>query len=283
MPKQTRAQRNRCGDLGHVEVEEKSIDDEKEELSDGSPAKLPFKWDILDEKLADLKEGLATKECIDALRKIIEGQNEKIEILEAKIVLMENYTKRLEANEARTVEQAKKIEELEQRTEELEQRSDDVEQYQRRLCLRFYGVELEGADGMRESGEKCLEKVKKMIKDDLKVTVPAQVFDRAHRIGAVREDPATKKKYQPVIVRFTTWQHRTQVYRARKSTKKFQVRLDLTRKRAKLLGRANEQLKARAGCYALADVNCRLSVKLEDGYHFFDTEDELFDLLTGDQ
>ena len=266
-----------------MEVEENSSDDEKEELSDGSPATLPFKWDILDEKLADLKEGLATKECIDALHKIIEGQNEKIEILEAKILLMENYTKRLEANEARTVEQAKKIEELEQRTEELEQRSDDVEQYQRRLCLRFYGVELEGADGMRESGEKCLEKVKKMIKDDLKVTVPAQVFDRAHRIGAVREDPATKKKYQPIIVRFTTWQHRTQVYRARKSTKKFQVRLDLTRKRAKLLGRANEQLKARAGCYALADVNCRLSVKLEDGYHFFDTEDELFDLLTGDQ
>ena len=134
---------------------------------------------------------------------------------------------------------------------------------------------MKGADDKRESSEKCLEKVKKMIKDDLKVTVPDQLFDRAHRIGAVGEDPSTKKKYQPIIVRFKTWQHRTQVYRARKSTKKFQVRLDLTRKRAKLLGKPNEQLKARAGCYALADVNCRLSVKLEDDYHFFDTEDEL--------
>ncbi len=56
---------------------------------------------------------------------------------------MENYTKRLEENEARAKEQAKKIEYLEKRTEELEQRADDVEQYQRRLCLRFYGVELE--------------------------------------------------------------------------------------------------------------------------------------------
>ena len=43
-----------------------------------------------------------------------------------------------------------------------------------------------------------------MIKDDLKVTIPAQVFDRAHRIGDVRKDPATNKKYQPIIVRFTT-------------------------------------------------------------------------------
>ena len=162
MPKQTRAQRNRCGDLGHVEVEDNSSDDEKEELSDGSPPDTsPFKWDILDEKLADLKEDLATKECIDTLRKVIEGQNEKIEILEAKIVLMENYTKRLEANEARTEEQAKKIEELEQRTEELEQRSDDVEQYQRRLCLRFYGIELESADGERETGENALRKLRR--------------------------------------------------------------------------------------------------------------------------
>ena len=76
-------------------------------------------------------------------------------------MLMENYTKRLEANETRMEEQVKKIEELEQRTEELEQRSEDVEQYQRRLCLRFYGVELESADGVRESGEKCLEEVKR--------------------------------------------------------------------------------------------------------------------------
>ena len=43
-----------------------------------------------------------------------------------------------------------------------------------------------------------------MIKDDLKVTIPAQVFDRAHRVGDVWEDPATKKKYQLIIVRFTT-------------------------------------------------------------------------------
>ncbi len=149
--------------------------------------------------------------------------------------------------------------------------------------LTFLWSRVGGADGgMRESGEKCFEKVKKMVKDDLKVTVPAQIFDRAHRIGEVREDPATKKKYQPIIVRFTTWWHRTQVYRARKSTKKFQVRLDLTRKRAKLLAKANEKLKTRPDCYALADINCRLSVKLEDGYSFFNSEDELDELLTGD-
>ena len=119
-----------------------------------------------------------------------------------------------------------------------------MEQYQKRLTLRFYGIELEGEG---ESGEKCLEKVQSMMKDDLKMTVPAQVFDREHRIGNVREDPTTKKKCQPIIVRFTMWRHRAQVYRARKSTDKFQVRLDLATKRAKLLGKANEQLKSQGG------------------------------------
>ena len=103
---------NRRGDLGHMEVKDSSCGDEKEELPDVSPATLLFKWDILDQKLAKLKEDLATKECIDALHKVAEGQNIKIEILEAKIVLMENYTKRLEVNETRTEEQAKKIEVL---------------------------------------------------------------------------------------------------------------------------------------------------------------------------
>ena len=33
-----------------------------------------------------------------------------------------------------------------------------------------------------------------------------------------------------IIVRFTTWQHRTIVYRARKNCPKYKIRLDLTKK-----------------------------------------------------
>ena len=229
--------------------------------------------DLFDEKLADLKKDLATKDCILALHETIQDQHNKIQELEAKVVLLEKYIDRIEVNEGR-------IQEHEERIAKLELCGDEAEQYQRRLCLRIYGVELKDeSDG--ESGEKCLKNVKKMFKQDLKVDIPDLAIDRAHRIGSVVEDPSTKKRYRPIIVRFTTWRHRTAVYRARKATNKFQVRMDLTHRRLKLLAKANDVLKdeGKTGCFAMADVNCRLTVKLDDGFHFFKTEDEFMDLL----
>ena len=76
-----------------------------------------------------------------------------------------------------------------------------------------------------------------MLKQDLKVDIPDVAIDRANRIGLVVEDSSTKKRYHPIIVRFTTWRHRTAVYRARKATNKLQVRMDLTKRRLKLLAK----------------------------------------------
>ena len=80
------------------------------------------------------------------------------------------------------------------------------------------------------------------------------------------------KTYQSIIVRFTTWRHRTSVFRARKNTRKVRIKLDLTRKRVKLLEQANGMLDETDGFFAMADVNCRLCVKLDDGFHYFETE-----------
>ena len=97
--------------------------------------------DLLDEKLADLKKDLATKIC-----------------------LLERYVDRIEANEGR-------IRENEKRIKKLEQYGDEAEQYQRRLIVRIYGVEIkEELSG--ESGNKCLKNVKNMLKQDLKVDIP---------------------------------------------------------------------------------------------------------------
>ena len=57
--------------------------------------------------------------------------------------------------------------------------------------------------------------MKKMLKQDLKMDIPDLAIDRAHRIGSVVEGPSTKKTYRHIIVRFTTWRHRTAVYRTR--------------------------------------------------------------------
>ena len=82
-------------------------------------------------------------------------------------------------------------------------------------------------------------------------------------------------------MRFTTWRHRTQVYRARKDSKKFNVRLDITKRRLDLIDKANTMLEddGRNDCFAFADINCHNCLKLEDCFHFFETEEDLMEIL----
>ncbi len=110
-----------------------------------------------------------------------------------------------------------------------------------------------------------------MFEEDLDVNIPSLAIDRADRIGPVEENLNTRKRYRPIILRFTSWRHRTAVYRARKAPNKFQVRLDLTCKRLKLSEKANDIMKnkGRTGCFAMVDVNCRLSATLEGSFLFF--------------
>ncbi len=93
--------------------------------------------------------------------------------------------------------------EHENRLAKIEQYCDEAEQYQRRLRLRIYGVELtDGKDG--KSGEECLKKVQEMFEEDLDVNIPPLAIDKAHRIGPAKKNPNTKKRCRPIIVRFTS-------------------------------------------------------------------------------
>lgn len=224
---------------------------------------------VVEGKLANL----ATKECIEGLRQTVVDQNLRIQELEAKIILLEKYIEKTDKLERDYDE----IPELRDRIEDLELRCDDNEQYHRRLCLRFNGMELK--EGRNESGEECLKKIKKVLKDELKVDIPDVVIDRAHRIGPVKEDPTSKKKFQSIIVRFTTWRHRTLAYRARKKTKQVRVRLDLTRRKVKLLEKANTWLEDNDENFAFADINCRLCLRFEGDFHYFNDENELKELI----
>ena len=167
---------------------------------------------------------------------------------------------------------------MEKLIENLQEENDDSQQYQRQLCLRIGGVELtKGSNG--ESGEECLKIVKKIFKE-LNVSVPDTVIDRAHRIGKTKEYRG--KRYRQIIIRFTTWRHRTAVYRARKKSSKYKIWLDLTKRRLKTLDEANSILEAEEksdDCFAFADVNCRLCVKLDGEFHYFGNLDELRSLV----
>ena len=132
-------------------------------------------------------------------------------------------------------------------------RKEKLEQYGRRLCLRIDGL----STVQNESSDDVLELTKSLFKE-AKVAVPDNVLDRAHRIGPSYKDKITSKKCKSIIVRFTTFRHRTLFYRARKNLKSgFKVKLDLTKSRFNLLKKANDHVKeipAISFCYE--DVNC---------------------------
>lgn len=249
----SRGARRAKKDTVAVGQEETSALTEKHE--EETSAALTEEWfeNILDKKLAELKKDLATKACIESLQAKIVAQDMKIAMLEANAIIMQKYMDRLERGR------------------------DEIEQYQRRLCLRINGIELERG-GANESGDKCLEKVKKVFKE-LSVDVPDLVLDRAHRIGQFTEKNG--KRYRPMIVRFTTWRHRTAVYRARKNSQKYKIHLDVTKNRLQLIDRANDMLKniKEEGSFAFADINCRTCLKMDDKYHYFESEEDLSQIL----
>ena len=138
-----------------------------------------------DSKFNQLYENMATKSCVDKLLNIIDGQQKRMDELESKVSIMNSLITQLKNN------------------------CDDQEQYQHRLCLRINGIP---APPIRqnESGEECLKKIKELLKDQLELDIPGVAIDRAHRTEGPKV--VAGKRYRQVIVRFTMWRHRTEVY-----------------------------------------------------------------------
>ena len=102
-----------------------------------------------------------------------------------------------------------------------------------------------------------------------KAEILESFLERAHRIGPTYTDNNTGKKMQSIIVRFTTFRHRTLLHASRKNIKSgARIRLDLTKDRYNLLVSARKRVN---NCpevsYVYADINCTLKVKLADESH----------------
>ena len=108
-------------------------------------------------------------------------------------------------------------------------------------------------------------------------------IDRAHRVGPKR-DRAGNPTERAMIVRFTSWRSRTQVYTKRKKDgqnngARFYV--DLTKRRADLRKTAVEKTRGNAKVkFAYADVNNNICLLLVDGKKkVFNSEQELDAIL----
>ena len=84
-----------------------------------------------------------------------------------------------------------------------------------------------------------------------------------------------------MIIKFTTWRHRTAVYRARKNNPNVGIRLDLTKKRVDILDTVRDLSKNNANIdFVFADVNCSLCFRLTNSkFVYFRTVEEAEKIL----
>ena len=209
-------------------------------------------FDILFEKLEKLEEKVATKECISSLMKIINEQKETIARMEDKIAVLESHIDHLVIA------------------------NDEVEQYQRRLCLRINGIDLPSDGDDRETSDECLDNVQGVF-EELGLSIPPNVIDRAHRVG--KEIVVKGKRVRSMIVRLTTFRHRTMIFRARKNSDKYKIKLDLTKRRLTLLKNVNKKLEEKSDSFAFCDLNCRPCWYDRGNYRYFNDENSFDKLL----
>ena len=140
----------------------------------------------------------------------------------------------------------------------LERRLDDLEQYGRRTSLRISGI----ASGENETAEHCLEKVKEEIQK-VAPELHDGHFDRAHRVGKVREDG----KERLIIVKFTSFWARTWAYRRRvREEGKPRFYLDHTQRRFKLKKFAEDNVKTVPSVdFVFTDINSNLTIRFKNG------------------
>ena len=110
--------------------------------------------------------------------------------------------------------------------------------------------------------------------------IPDNVIDRAHRIGAGKDGgPAA------IIVKFTTWRHRTLLYRERaKITKNIGITLslDITRDNIIMMDKVKDIAKELNApiAYVFCDINCQPTIKISDSQFMrFDTVEEATKIL----
>ena len=134
-----------------------------------------------------------------------------------------------------------KIDSLENTVEDLQYKLDEYEQYSRQEALRFSGI--------KENDDENTDNIITTICNNvLKVDPPLQPSDiaRSHRSG----DPK-KIKNRQILVKFTTYNIRDKVIRARKKLKEFNkdeneniyINEDLTKTRAQLAYKARMMKK----------------------------------------
>ena len=152
------------------------------------------------------------------------------------------------------------LHELQKHVIKLEHDHDDLEQHGRCLCVRLENIPVE----KDEKADKVFSKAENILKESYP-NLSGDCTDRAHRIGRDYKCHKTNKACHSVIVRFTSFKHRTSIYRNGNILKDVRVKLDLKKKRYSILMSARSIVDGKQDVnYVFADINCRLKVVFKD-------------------
>ena len=100
--------------------------------------------------------------------------------------------------------------------------------------------------------------------------IPDLVIDRALRIGKEYRDKRSNLSSKRIIVRFSTFRHRTIFYRNRNKLKKAKIKIDLTKRRFDIYTDAINSVKNYSKVnFVMADFNCRIKVVFTNGKSYF--------------
>jgi len=222
--------------------------------------------EIMDKKLSEFAESLASKEGIDQLKSLFRELNVKIEQQNNEIISLKNdmndQNNKISTLENKVGVLEDKVGVLTASISALKAQSDNQEQYSRRYCLRIQGID----QAQYERGVDCVTKVIEVCKN-LNINIEEKDIDRAHRVG---------KDRKTMIVKFFSFPKRTSVYKARKNSNDSNggIRIPIGSSMVEYSPSVREITDNCPVDFVFADINCNLVAKLKNNkYTFFDNLD----------
>ena len=158
---------------------------------------------VLKAYLDDKIDKLASSESISDIKALVQEQSNLILKLTETVNSQKERIGKLEES---LTECENSLEVSKIVSSRLVKKCDDLKQYGGRLCPRI--LDVDGDDS--ETSDDVFDKYKELF-NNFELDIPEACIDRAHRIGK-----KTPGRIRPIIVRFTTWRHRTMAYRKRK-------------------------------------------------------------------
>ena len=141
-------------------------------------------------------------------------------------VALEKEIKKREELESTVCMLPEHVKNYQEQKNELKASQNELEQYGRQLCIRNHGVPV----AENETSNNVLQNVRSIIEESSS-EIPDVAIDRAHRVGNAYTDKTSGVKCKSIIVRFTSFRHRTTFHHSRKNLKRnVKVKLDPTKK-----------------------------------------------------